>query len=241
MRVFVAGATGATGKLVVEQLLERGYEVIAIVRSFERIPENIRKNTDLSIKKASLLDLSDEEIAVYVKGCDAVISCLGHNLNLRGIYGKPRKLVTEAVERLCYAVRKSNPDKPVKFVLMNTTANINLDLKEKISFGQKIVLSIIRMLIPPQIDNEKAADYLRLNIGQNDELIEWVSVRPDALIDMDRVSEYELHVSPIRSAVFNPGKTSRINVAHFMAELIDNQNTWDCWKGKMPVIYNVER
>lgn len=29
-----------------------------------------------------------------------------------------------------------------------------------------------------------------------------------------------VHPSPTRSAVFNPGRTSRINVAHFMADLV---------------------
>jgi hypothetical protein len=48
----------------------------------------------------------------------------------------------------------------------------------------------------------------------------------------------EVHASPTRSAIFDPGSTSRINVAHFMAELIANEDTWSKWKGHMPVIYN---
>jgi hypothetical protein len=69
-------------------------------------------------------------------------------------------------------------------------------------------------------------------------VIEWAVVRPDTLIDEDEVTEYELHPSPTRSAIFNPGKTSRINVGHFMADLIADSDIWTQWKGKMPVIYN---
>ncbi len=69
--------------------------------------------------------------------------------------------------------------------------------------------------------------------------VEWAAVRPDTLVNEDKVTEYEVHPSPIRSALFNPGKTSRINVAHFMADLVANADTWDKWKGRMPVIYNV--
>ena len=29
-----------------------------------------------------------------------------------------------------------------------------------------------------------------------------------------------------------------INVDHFMADLIINDDVWNKWKGKMPVIYN---
>ncbi len=34
----------------------------------------------------------------------------------------------------------------------------------------------------------------------------------------------------VRSALFNPGKVSRINVAHFMAGLITNEKTWQKWE-----------
>ncbi|WP_231617681.1 SDR family oxidoreductase [Novipirellula aureliae] len=88
------------------------------------------------------------------------------------------------------------------------------------------------------IDNENAADYLRTKIGQNHKAIEWSAVRPDSLTNEQKVSEYELHASPTRSAIFNPGVPSRINVAHFMADLITDVATWNIWKGQMPVIYN---
>jgi hypothetical protein len=52
------------------------------------------------------------------------------------------------------------------------------------------------------------------------------------------VTEFELHVSPTRSAIFDAGKTSRINVGHFMADLIAEPEIWQQWKGQMPVIYN---
>ncbi|QEH42917.1 hypothetical protein FW415_19405 [Chitinophaga sp. XS-30] len=78
-----------------------------------------------------------------------------------------------------------------------------------------------------------------VNIGQKDRFVEWVAVRPDSLFDEEEVSGYSLHASPTRDAIFNPGKTSRINVAHFMATLLTDDNTWKMWQGQMPVIYNV--
>ncbi len=122
---------------------------------------------------------------------------------------------------------------------MNTTGNSNRDLNEKSSFGEKCVIGLIRLLLPPHVDNEMAADYLRTNIGQKDPMVEWVAVRPDSLIDEEIVTEYQVHPSPIRSAIFNAGQTSRINVGHFMADLITEENVWNKWKGQMPVIYNV--
>jgi L-rhamnose mutarotase len=123
-------------------------------------------------------------------------------------------------------------------MVMNTTGNSNPDRHEKNSVGEKIVLTLLRLALPPHVDNEQAAEFLRTRIGQDNKWIEWVAVRPDSLIDEDEVTDYEIHPSPIRSALFNSGKTSRINVGHFMAELVSNDETFRKWKGQMPVIYN---
>lgn len=240
MTTLVVGASGATGRQLLEQLLNRGQQVRAIVRSPETLPEIIKNHDSLSLIQASVLDLSDAEMVQYVKGCYAVASCLGHNLSFKGIFGHPRHLVTDATRRLCNAIKANKPEEPVKFVLMNTTGNRNRDLEEPISFGQKCVIGMIRLLVPPHADNEQAADYLRVEVGQQDRVIEWAAVRPDALVNEDKVAQYEVHASPTRSAIFDAGKTSRINVGHFMAELITDNDLWNRWQGQMPVIYNKE-
>lgn len=121
---------------------------------------------------------------------------------------------------------------------MNTAGNNNRDLSEKTTFFENLILFLIRNLLPPHSDNENAADYLRKQIGKNNNLIEWVVVRPDTLLNDVQVTEYELHKSPTTSAILKPGKTSRINVADFMVKLIIDNNLWKTWKGQMPVIYN---
>jgi hypothetical protein len=238
MTILVVGASGATGRQLVEQLLIQGHTIKVIVRSPEKLPESWKNNDCLQIISANILELSDKEMSDHVFGCHSIASCLGHNMNWKGIYGQPRKLVTDATRRLCNAIETNKPESPIKYVLMNTTGNRNRDLSEPISLGQKCVIGLIRLLLPPHVDNENAADYLRTQIGQNNQFIEWAAVRPDGLIDDNEVTDYEIHPSPIRSAIFNAGKTSRINVGHFMANLISENNLWNKWKGQMPVIYN---
>ncbi len=236
--VLVVGASGATGRLLVQQLLDRGLNVKAIVRSPNGVPGIFTSQGRLTVVQAGVLDLSDADLALHVAGCVAVASCLGHNLNFRGIYGPPHRLVTDAARRLCRAIQQNNPEQPVKYVLMNTTGNSNRDLPERISFGQKIVIGLLRLLLPPHVDNEKAADFLRVQVGQDDKFVEWVAVRPDNLIDETQMTGYDVVPSPTRSAIFDAGQTSRINVAHFMADLIVDDQVWAQWKGQMPVIYN---
>jgi len=238
MTTLVVGASGATGRLLVEQLLKRGQNVRIIVRSPENLSAFLKNHDNVSMIQASVLNLSDAEMARYVKGCGAVASCLGHSISLKGIYGHPRRLVTEATRRLCQAIKANQSAAPTRFVLMNTAGNSNRDLQEPVSLGQRCVIWLLRLLLPPHVDNEKAADYLRTRIGHNDGAIEWVAVRPDNLINEDEVTGYEIHPSPTRSAIFDAGSTSRINVAHFMARLITEDDLWSRWKGQMPVIYN---
>lgn len=238
MTTLVLGANGATGKQMVEQLLSKGQKVKLIVRSTATTPDPWRKNNKIAIIEANISAISVDEMKKYLADCQSVASCLGHNISLKGIYGKPRKLVRDALQLICSAIEENSPETPLKVLLMNTTANRNRDLRESISFGEKLMMGLIRFLLPPQSDNEEAAEYLRVNIGQKNKSIEWVVVRPDTLINEEVVSEYELHNSPVRSAMFNPGKTSRINVGNFMARLLLENDLWNVWKGQMPVVYN---
>jgi len=164
MTTLVAGASGATGRLPVEELLDRGQNVRAIVRSADRLPKALTNHDRLSVISASVLELSDAEVSRHVSGCGAVASCLGHNMSLKGISGHPRRLVTDATRRLCNAIKANKPEDPTRFVLMNSAGNSNRDLHEPISVRQKCVIGLLRLLVPPHVDNEKAADYLRTAI-----------------------------------------------------------------------------
>src|SRR5512140_2506474 len=101
LRVLLVGGTGRTGLRVLEELLGRGVQVRAIVRSQGRLPDRLTADAGLSVMEANLLSLGEEDLLAQVRGCDAVLSCLGHTINLTGIFGPPRDLVTRATKRLC--------------------------------------------------------------------------------------------------------------------------------------------
>jgi nucleoside-diphosphate-sugar epimerase len=238
MTTLVVGASGATGRLLVEQLLNQGEKVRIIVRSIDRLPELIKNNKRVSVTEANLLDMTDSQLLEQVQGCRAVASCLGHNLTFKGMFGHPRRLVTDGVKRLCRAIVKTQSKSPIKFILMNTTGNQNKQAGEEVSTAQSIIIGLIRRLLPPHADNEKAAAYLQSNFELNHNTVEWSAVRPDSLLNEESISQFSIYPSPIRSAIFDSGKTSRINVAHFMSQLITNDDIWEKWKHQMPVIYN---
>ena len=237
-KILVAGASGATGKLVVSELLQRNVDVVSIVRAHSSLITTVGNHPAYSEIVADVAGLTEEELASHLNGCDVFVSCLGHNLTFKGMFGEPRRLVTDTVIKVTKAIELLKPDKKVKIILMNTTGNSNRDIPEKPPLSQRVIISILRLLLPPHIDNEQAADFLRTSIGQDHQLIEWVAVRPDSLTNESEVSAYKTHPSPTRNAIFDSAPTSRENVANFMANLATNPYLWASWRGQMPVIYN---
>ena len=235
--VLLLGGTGRTGGRVLRQLLERDVNVRAIVRSTARLPEGVAGNPRLTVIEADLLSLTTEQLRSTLEGCNTVISCLGHTANLRGIFGPPTDLVTRAISNLARAVVAMQPANPVRFILMSTvTVNRPARADARRRAGERLFLSALCALLPPAKDNQRAADFLALDIGPSSGAIEWVAVRPDTLID-GGVTEYALS-GELVSSLFRPDKTNMANVAHFMCELATDEPTWKRWKGSMPVIVN---
>jgi hypothetical protein len=236
---LLVGGTGRTGRRTLRQLLDRAVSVRAVVRSGGKLPPDVAGNSNLTAIEASLLSLRDEELQQHLRGCDAVISCLGHVVSLRGIFGPPRDLVTSATMRLCRAVEALQPPVPVKFILMSSVS-VNrpgrLDTRRG-SFERALLWMLCRVL-PPAKDNQRAADFLLEKFGPNNAFVQWAMVRPDSLLEGE-VSEYALHEGLVNS-LFAPESTNMANVAHFMCELVTNPKTWADWKGKLPVITNAE-
>jgi nucleoside-diphosphate-sugar epimerase len=235
--VLLFGGTGRTGGRVLKQLLDRGVQVRAIVRSAGRLPAGAVGNPALTVIEADLLTLSGDELRRHVAGCDAVISCLGHNIDLKGVFGHPRDLVTQAVSRVCGAIEALRPAAPVKVVLMSTVSvNRPNHLDTRRGAGERAVLAVMRGLVPPARDNQTAADFLAGSIGTRSPFVRWVTVRPDTLREGD-VTEYTLHEGLVASLA-KADDTNMANVAHFMCELVEDPALFGTWAGKMPVIAN---
>jgi putative NADH-flavin reductase len=82
-RVLVIGATGGTGRALVQQALDRDYVVTAFVRN----PAHLRiEHAGLSVARGDVQDY--DSVAAAVRGQDAVLSALGH----RRFFGPTRVL-----------------------------------------------------------------------------------------------------------------------------------------------------
>jgi len=237
LTALVLGGTGRTGRCAIDQLTARGVRVRAIVRAADRVPEALRARPNLELIEASLLDLDDEALTRHVRGADVVVSCLGHTLSFKGLFGRPRDLVTRAMRRVVAAIRRVAPARQVRVLLM-TSVSVNRPARADRRRGsfQRAFMAVLRFLLPPAKDNQRAADFLVREVGASDPHVGWVVIRPDSLID-GPPGDYTLHEALVDS-LFAPGRTTMNNIGHFMAALATEDTTWSQWRGKLPVIVN---
>lgn len=94
VHVLVIGATGGTGREIVQQALGQGHQVTAFVRD----PAKLQiEHANLRVAKGDVLDYASVESAMH--GQDAVLSALGHK---RLLY--PNKIQSDGMRNLLRAM-----------------------------------------------------------------------------------------------------------------------------------------
>eukprot|EP01061_Rhynchopus_euleeides_P005121 TRINITY_DN1436_c0_g1_i7.p3 TRINITY_DN1436_c0_g1~~TRINITY_DN1436_c0_g1_i7.p3 ORF type:complete len:252 (+),score=80.26 TRINITY_DN1436_c0_g1_i7:197-952(+) len=240
MPVLVAGATGATGIWVVRKLLADGEEVRAVVRQKARLPDDVAGNPKCRvIETPSFLSLSDADLTNHLRGCTAVVSCLGH-VGVTGIFGPPFRLVTDSAARISNSIERLQPASPVRFVMMGTVGVANPSGGDPPKgWLERFVIASLAFLIPAFADSAKCAEYFAGDLNRNRH-VEWCVVRPGGLHNDDNPPEYQTFET-LQSSLFDAGVTARSNVGRFMADLATSPGLWAQWKGKFPVILDKTR
>ena len=238
-RVLVLGATGGCGGPAVGRLLQRGAAVTAVVRSAGRLPPAVRGHPRLRVVEAPGGHLG-LDLREHLRGCGAVVSSLGHNLSLRGIWGPPWRLCRDTVRQAAGACRDLKaPGAPIRLILVSTEGVSRPDGADPPrGFAERLLLGALSLLLPPVADNEAALAVLGQEVaGDLNPYVEFCAVRPSDMDDGER-SEYTLHETLQHGAFSGAGASSRANVGHFMAELATDDALWARWRGKYPHLLN---
>jgi len=245
-KILVAGSTGATGKHVVQMLLDRGdTEVIAVARSQNKLMGLLRNGEEqsvknLTVKEAGISKLTVDELKVLTEGCTAVVSCLGHNMTFKGMF-REGYFVSETVKKLTEAMPEG-----CRFVLMSTDGLAYPDGSDpKRTRFERGMLRFLRWLLPPVADNEMSVGHL-FDQAKKENSCEWVGVRPGDLFDINdeeivratSKKDYEVFDHTFGS-LFGDNSTARSQVAHFLVDLstMGKRPFEKKYNHKLPVIY----
>lgn len=196
-RVLVVGASGGTGTELVDQALERGYHVTAMVREPSRLA---REHPQLEIAVADVLDAY--AVRRTVSGHDAVLCALGH-----GRYLGPSRILSEGTGNILDAMRQSG----VRRLVCETSLGIG---DSAFRMGLYYTLFVIPVILPFYYWDKTRQEELIAESG-----LEWVIVRPAVLTDGTRTGRIR-HGFRIGSFVLTR-RIARSDVAHFMLDQLE--------------------
>ena len=162
-RIAVFGSTGLTGSLIVKGALERGHEVVALVRDPDRVG---MRHPRLTVLAGS--PVASDDVDGCVRGADAVIHCLG--IGGRGD-GRRTTLVSDSVRLVLRAMERHGVGRIV--CMSNVGAG-----GSGTWFANRIVLPLfVRWLLPIIEDKDRMEEALRASS------VEWVSVRLPNIVE----------------------------------------------------------
>jgi putative NADH-flavin reductase len=195
VKVAVFGGTGPTGKLIIDELLSRGDEVVAFARRPQRLgPPRER----LHIVEGTLSDAS--AVARALVGADAVASALGP-------HGRSLGLPISAGARV---IACAMGEAGVARIVQVSTASAS-DPLDRPDFRQRLLVSAVRTLVPTAYREVVAiGEILRASD------LAWTLVRVPLL--------HTTHRPPAKLCVGYPGRddigffVSRESLAAFVAE-----------------------
>ncbi|WP_438495193.1 NAD(P)-dependent oxidoreductase [Paenibacillus sp. IHBB 3054] len=177
MKIAIIGATGGTGRKVMERALELGHEVVAVARR----PEVITPAERLSTRQGDVFDASG--MAKAIAGTDVVISCIGPtsnfspgnvmskgNLNALAANFSPGTVMSEGIPNILKACQRAG----VKRLVMQS--GIGLSDGKELSAGNRWVIGINRRIFSKAIKDKAIAEHA---VQRSD--LDWVIVRPAGL------------------------------------------------------------
>lgn len=158
-RVLVVGATGGTGRCLVTEAVDRGYEVTALVRDPAKLA---MEHPRLRVLKGDVLDYASVEQSV--QGQEAVISALGH----KQFFG-PSNILSEGTRNLIRAMEAHG----VRRLVCETSLGIGSSAGR---MGLQYTLFVIPVILPFYFWDKTRQERLIAASG-----LEWVIVRPGVL------------------------------------------------------------
>lgn len=165
MKVIIFGATGTTGREVVNRALEVGHRVTAFVRNPDKVEQ---ADPNLTLFQGDVLNPA--EVAKAIEGHEAVLSSLGAGLN-----GRVR---SEGTQNIIQGMKQTGLSR----LISQSTLGAG-DSRGNLNFYWKYLMFGL-LLRKAYADHGRQESYIKQS-G-----LDWTIVRPGALTDGPRTGQY---------------------------------------------------
>ncbi len=192
MRILVIGASRGTGREIMMQALERGHDVVALVRNPSKITSTHER---LRVVQGDVMD--PDSIDAALQGCDAVLCALGHKRWIG-----PSNTLSAGTGHIVRAMEKRG----VKRLVVETALGVGDSIGR---LGVYYTLFTIPVVLPFYwFDKERQERVVR------ESSLEWVIVRPGQLTNGRKRGAYR-HGPRVGNYLWSVS-ISRADVADFM-------------------------
>lgn len=204
MRLAILGATGGIGGHVLTWALDAGYQITALARSPDALPQE----PGLTVVRGDALDQS--AVAEVIAGADAVISALGP----RGAKASSG-LLAGAASNTVSAMQKTG----ARRLICVSAAGAFIT-------GDPNMGGLVKLILP-RVFAKQFADVRRMEDEIRESDLDWTLVRATRLVNGPGTGQYRVSPDyPPRGG----GKISRADVAQFIAAAL----TGDSWLRSAP-------
>ena len=194
MHIALFGATGGTGRQIVQQALQAGHQVSALVRDPAKLAP---APAGLTLIQGDVQEFARVEETLH--GADVVVVSLGNTAN------NPDMIVSTGTRRIVEAMQANGPRR----LLVITSLGVG-DSKDQVPFVFRMLMRT--MLAKAMADKEVQEDLVRAS-G-----LDWTIIRPGGLTDGPATGSYR--VGPKLMAA----QVARADVAAFvLTQLTDRQ------------------
>lgn len=194
-KIAILGANGKAGKILVNEALEKGYQVKILTRNStntEKINENIETIIGDARNFSTIQDL--------LQGCSAVINAVGQPKNESYIFSTVTKHILEAMK-----------ESKIKRYILIFGGSLNVTGDQK-GIVNKIGATLFKLFLPKMMQDK----YKELQIIQNSE-VDWTIVRLPFVIEGNGIGSIK------ESLVDMPGiKIQNGDIAPFVIKQINS-------------------
>jgi putative NADH-flavin reductase len=204
MRITVFGATGGTGRQVVQQALDAGYEVVAPVRNPDRLAI---QHDRLEVLVADVLDPSS--LTGVVDRADAVISTIGGRSKAERVAG----LQGPGTSNIIAAMQAAGTR---RLLVVSAAPLAEADPHDTLPY---------RLILKPLISRilrTGYADMAAMERAVRDSGLEWTIVRPPQLTNKPRTGRYRTELD---RTVRRGYRISRGDVAELLLRSVEDGAT----------------
>ena len=192
--LLLFGASGGTGREILSQALDRGWNVRGAERSF---PDGFCDHPGFERRR---VDLLSDDLGDVVSGADAVISAIGLGRDPQTLIDPP-PLYTEGTRKICIAMRKAG----LKRLVVISAA---------FAADQVTIPAWFRASIAPltRIFDQMADMEMLL---RKETALDWTAVRPGWLLDRPHTGQFQTALDDLPEGTL---RTRRADLAHFMLD-----------------------